>query len=145
LALAVPACRAALSYRQLKMALDTVAFLPLGRLIDLWRRRVFSGGIAPASYNGAWWELRRRYQGITPPVARSEANCGRGAKARCAAAGLTGPLREGSTCGAAAVGARYAGVLAATRRIDAAALTEYLRPLMGRLSAQSKERQCGTR
>ena len=53
-------------------ALDKVAFLPFGLLVDQWRWRVFSGQIAPADYNRTWWELRRKYQGIAPPQPRGE-------------------------------------------------------------------------
>jgi peptidyl-dipeptidase A len=64
----------------LKMALDKVAFLPFGLLIDQWRWQVFSGAIAPADYNRTWWDLKRKYQGVVPPVARSEADFDPGAK-----------------------------------------------------------------
>ena len=50
-------------------ALEKVAFLPFGLLIDKWRWEVFSGKITPADYNKAWWELREKYQGVKPPVA----------------------------------------------------------------------------
>ena len=64
----------------LREALDKVAFLPFGLLIDQWRWKVFSGEIKPADYNKAWWEMREKYQGIAPPVARSEADFDPGAK-----------------------------------------------------------------
>lgn len=64
----------------LRDALDKVAFLPFGLLIDQWRWKVFSGEIGPEEYNAGWWELREKYQGITPPVARSEADFDPGAK-----------------------------------------------------------------
>ncbi|MBZ6379474.1 peptidyl-dipeptidase [Pacificimonas flava] len=51
----------------LRQALDKVAFLPFGLLIDKWRWQVFSGEIQPADYNSAWTQLRFDYQGITPP------------------------------------------------------------------------------
>lgn len=54
----------------MKMALDKVAFLPFGLLVDQWRWKVYSGEITPENYNKAWWELREKYQGITAPVAR---------------------------------------------------------------------------
>ncbi len=63
-----------------KQALDRVAFLPFGYMIDQWRWKVFSGEIKPADYNKAWWDLRLKYQGIAPPVARSEADFDPGAK-----------------------------------------------------------------
>jgi peptidyl-dipeptidase A len=55
-------------------ALEKVAFLPFGLLIDQWRWSVFSGQIKPEDYNKTWWDLVLKYQGIAPPVARSEAN-----------------------------------------------------------------------
>jgi peptidyl-dipeptidase A len=64
----------------LKQALDRVAFLPFGLLIDQWRWKVFSGEITPANYNRAWWDLKQKYQGVAPPIARSEADFDPGAK-----------------------------------------------------------------
>ena len=66
--------------QQMQQALDKIAFLPFGKLIDEWRWGVFSGEIAPENYNQAWWDLRLRYQGIVPPVERSEADFDPGAK-----------------------------------------------------------------
>lgn len=54
----------------LSRALDKVAFLPFGLLIDQWRWKVFSGEITPEQYNAAWWELRKKYQGVAPAGAR---------------------------------------------------------------------------
>jgi peptidyl-dipeptidase A len=56
----------------LKRALEKIAFLPFGLLIDQWRWKVFSGEVTPANYNAAWWELRQKYQGVAAPVPRSE-------------------------------------------------------------------------
>jgi len=53
-------------------ALEKIAFLPFGLLIDQWRWKVFSGEVKPADYNQAWWELRLKYQGIAPPSPRGE-------------------------------------------------------------------------
>ncbi|MDJ0699431.1 MAG: M2 family metallopeptidase [Woeseiaceae bacterium] len=66
--------------RQMMMALDKIAFLPFGKLIDEWRWGVFSGAITPDNYNQAWWDLRTKYQGIAPPVERTEADFDPGAK-----------------------------------------------------------------
>ena len=120
----------------LRQALDKVAFLPFGLLVDKWRWDVFSGETPPAEYNAAWWELRERYQGITPPVARSEEDFDPGAKyhipantsytryylahflqyqfhrAMCAAAGQQGPLHRCSVYGNAAAGERLQRMLA---------------------------------
>jgi peptidyl-dipeptidase A len=120
----------------LDRALDKVAFLPFGLLIDQWRWKVFSGEIQPADYNKSWWELRRKYQGIAPPSARSEADFDPGAKyhvaanvpytryflayilqfqfhrALCKEAGYTGPLNRCSIYGNKAAGAKLAKMLA---------------------------------
>ena len=64
----------------LKMALDKIAFLPFGLLIDQWRWKVFTGEITPDQYNKMWWQLKARYQGVAPPVERSEADFDPGAK-----------------------------------------------------------------
>lgn len=102
----------------LQMALEKIAFLPFGLVIDQWRWKVFSGEISPENYNKAWWELRAKYQGIAPPTERSEADFDPGAKyhvasntpymryflarilqfqfhrALCQAAGFQGPLHR---------------------------------------------------
>jgi peptidyl-dipeptidase A len=57
----------------MQRALERVAFLPFGLLIDQWRWKVFSGEITPEQYNQAWWELRLKYQGIAPAGARPDA------------------------------------------------------------------------
>jgi peptidyl-dipeptidase A len=114
----------------LRQALDKVAFLPFGLLIDQWRWKVFSGEILPADYNQAWWDLRLKYQGVAPPVARSEADFDPGAKyhvpanvpytryflarvlqfqfyrAMCQAAGQTGPLHRCTFFGSKEAGAK---------------------------------------
>jgi peptidyl-dipeptidase A len=69
----------------LARALEKVAFLPFGLLVDQWRWRVFSGEIPPEKYNQAWWDLRAKYQGVAPPVARTELDFDPGAKYHVAA------------------------------------------------------------
>ncbi len=64
----------------LDKALEKVAFLPFGLLIDQWRWGVFSGQIKPADYNKAWWDLRHKYQGVAAPVERTENDFDPGAK-----------------------------------------------------------------
>ncbi len=61
-------------------ALEKVAFLPFSLLVDQWRWQVFSGQIAPADYNKAWWALRLKYQGVAPASARGEEYFDPGAK-----------------------------------------------------------------
>jgi peptidyl-dipeptidase A len=69
----------------MKLALDKVAFLPFGYMVDQWRWKVFSGEVAPQDYNKAWWELRKKYQNIAPPAERSENDFDAGAKYHVAA------------------------------------------------------------
>lgn len=64
----------------LSRALEKVAFLPFGLLIDQWRWKVFSGEITPENYNKAWWDLRLKYQGVAPPNERTEQDFDPGAK-----------------------------------------------------------------
>jgi peptidyl-dipeptidase A len=69
----------------LNKALEKIAFLPFGLMIDQWRWKVFSGEITPDHYNQAWWDLRLKYQGVAPPSARSESDFDPGAKYHVAA------------------------------------------------------------
>jgi peptidyl-dipeptidase A len=62
------------------MALQKVAFLPFGYLVDKWRYAVFRGDVTPHNYNQAWWKMREDYQGLKAPVPRSEADFDPGAK-----------------------------------------------------------------
>ena len=64
----------------LQRALEKVAFLPFGLVVDKWRWDVFSGKIPPAEYNASWWAMRRQYQGIRPPSPRSDEEFDPGAK-----------------------------------------------------------------
>ncbi len=119
----------------LRQALDKVAFLPFGLLIDEWRWKVFNGEIKPADYNKAWWQLREQYQGVFPPVERTEADFDPGAKfhvaanvpymryflarilqfqfyrAMCREAGHTGPLYTCSFYDNKQAGAKLAAML----------------------------------
>ncbi|SMQ57702.1 peptidyl-dipeptidase A [Altererythrobacter xiamenensis] len=54
----------------LRQAMDKVAFLPFGLLVDRYRWSLFDGSVAPADYNEQWTSLRYQYQGIVPPVPR---------------------------------------------------------------------------
>jgi peptidyl-dipeptidase A len=56
----------------LDRALEKIAFLPFGLMIDQWRWKVFSGEVKPENYNKAWWDLRLKYQGVAPVTARGE-------------------------------------------------------------------------
>jgi peptidyl-dipeptidase A len=121
---------------QMKRALEQVAFLPFGVAIDRWRWDVFAGKVKPDRYDASWWEVRARYQGVVPPVPRSEADFDPGAKyhvaanvpyvryflarvlqfqfhrAMCRIAGHTGPLHACSIQGNQEVGRRFGEMLA---------------------------------
>jgi peptidyl-dipeptidase A len=120
----------------LNRALDKVAFLPFGYLVDQWRWKVFSGEVGPSDYNKAWWELREKYQGVAAPVARSEQDFDAGAKyhvpantpyaryflaailqfqfhrALCREAGFNGPLYQCSIYGNKKAGEKLKAMLA---------------------------------
>jgi peptidyl-dipeptidase A len=119
----------------LHTALDKIAFLPFGLLIDKWRWDVFAGRTKPADYEKSWWALREKYQGIAPPVNRTEADFDPGAKnhvptnvpyiryflarvyqfqfyrAMCEASGYKGPLNRCSFYGSKAAGDRLNAML----------------------------------
>ena len=119
----------------LHRALEKIAFLPFGLLVDRWRWEVFSGAIAPADYNRTWWALVARYQGVAPPAPRSDAEFDPGAKyhvpanvpylryflahllqfqfhrALARAAGEQGPLHRASIYGSTAAGDRLRAML----------------------------------
>lgn len=133
---AVQASAEATLNAQMKQALDKIVFLPWGKLVDQWRWQVFSGAIGPDDYNQGWWALRAKYQGVAPPVPRSEQDFDPGAKyhipgntpytryflafilqfqlqkALCEAAGHQGPLHECDTYGNAEAGKRFLDMLA---------------------------------
>jgi len=64
----------------LRGALERLAFLPFGLLVDQWRWQVFSGAITPDHYNQAWWDLKLKYQGVAPSSPRGEEFFDAGAK-----------------------------------------------------------------
>ena len=64
----------------LRQAMDKVAFLPFGLLVDKWRWRVFSGEVTATNYQAGWDALRLQYQGIAPPTQRGEQDFDPGAK-----------------------------------------------------------------
>ncbi|XP_064079471.1 angiotensin-converting enzyme-like [Macrobrachium nipponense] len=51
----------------MRMALEKIAFLPFGYLIDKFRWGVFEGSVPTDQMNAAWWQLREELQGVTPP------------------------------------------------------------------------------
>jgi peptidyl-dipeptidase A len=120
----------------LRQAMDKVAFLPFGLLVDRWRWGVFDGSIKPDQYNTAWVGLKQQYQGITPPVDRPADGFDPGAKyhipgntpytryflarvlqfqfykAACDTAGWKGPLHRCSFYGNKDVGKNLDAMLA---------------------------------
>lgn len=123
----------------LNMALEKVAFLPFGMVVDQWRWKVFSGEVPPSGYNEAWWKLREKIQGVAPPLPRDETDFDPGAKyhvpantpytryflagilqfqfhrALCREAGVTGPLHACSVYGNRKAGDKLGKMLAMGR------------------------------
>jgi peptidyl-dipeptidase A len=121
--------------QQMNTALEKIAFLPFGLLVDKWRWDVFSGQVTPDQYNQHWWDLKKQYQGVAPPIARAATDFDPGAKyhvaanvpymryflaavlefqfhkALCAKAGFKGPLYECSIYGNKDAGAAYMKML----------------------------------
>lgn len=119
----------------LRRALDKIAFLPFGLLVDQWRWQVFAGTIQPQEYTSAWWRLRREYQGVKPAVPRDDLHFDPGAKyhvpantpyaryflahvlqfqfhrSLCAAAGFSGPLHRCSIFESADAGRRLQAMM----------------------------------
>jgi peptidyl-dipeptidase A len=119
----------------LRAALERLAFLPFGLLVDQWRWQVFDGTIPPERYNSAWWDLKLRYQGVAPPEPRGDTFFDPGAKYHVPAntpytryflagilqfqfhralareAGCTGPLHRCSIYGSQAAGRKLAAML----------------------------------
>ncbi len=115
----------------LRQAMDKVAFLPFGLMVDQWRWKVFSGELTPATYNSGWWELREQYQGLRAPGERPADAFDPGAKyhipgntpymryflahilqfqfhkAACQQAGVEGPLHRCSIYDNEDVGAKF--------------------------------------
>jgi peptidyl-dipeptidase A len=115
----------------MRQALDKVAFLPFGLMVDKWRWNVFNGEYSQAQYNDGWWELREKYQGLRAPGVRPANAFDPGAKyhipgntpymryflahilqfqfhkAACDIAGNEGPLHRCSIYGNKEVGARF--------------------------------------
>jgi len=119
----------------LRQAMDKVAFLPFGLLLDRYRWGLYDGTIPEAAINTGWNELRQEYQGIVPPVPRDPAGFDAGAKyhipgnvsytryflarllqfqfykSACDTAGWKGPLHRCSFYGNKEVGAKLDAML----------------------------------
>ena len=119
----------------LRQAMDKVAFLPFGLMVDRYRWGLFDGSIPADQLNTGWNALRLEYQGITPPVARDESGFDAGAKyhipgnvpytryflarilqfqfykAACDQAGWDGPLHRCSFYGNKDVGEKFNAML----------------------------------
>ncbi len=120
----------------LNRALEKVAFLPFGYLVDQWRWKVYAGEVKPADYDKVWWQLREQYQGISRPAPMAANGFDAGAKyhvaadvsyaryfiahilqfqfhrALCREAGYVGPLNRCSIYDNKKAGAKYQAMLA---------------------------------
>jgi peptidyl-dipeptidase A len=124
----------------MKRALEGIAFLPFGLLVDQWRWKVFAGEAGPAEYNDLWWQLRAQYQGVVAPNERPAGSFDPGAKyhvpgntpytryflarilqfqfhrSLCEIAGNDGPIHRCSIYGNAEAGKRLNAMLEMGRR-----------------------------
>jgi len=120
----------------LNKALEKIAFMPFGLIVDKWRWDVFTGKTKPEDYNKAWWALVRKYQGLKPGNERTENDFDPGAKyhipantpyaryflaniyqfqfyrALCKTHGHTGPLHRCSYYGDKAAGKQLGDMMA---------------------------------
>ncbi|GFQ69915.1 angiotensin-converting enzyme [Trichonephila clavata] len=69
----------------MSMALDHAVGPFYAYIIDLWRNQVYDGSIKENELNKKYWKYRLQYQGVCPPVRRSEKNFDIGAKYHIAA------------------------------------------------------------
>jgi peptidyl-dipeptidase A len=119
----------------MRQALEKIAFLPFGLLVDQWRWKVFAGEVGPEGYNELWWQLREKYQGVAAPNERPAGAFDPGAKyhlpgntpytryflahilqfqfhrALCQIAGDQGPIHRCSIYGSAEAGQRLNAML----------------------------------
>ena len=119
----------------LRQAMDKVAFLPFGLLVDKYRWGVYSGAIPQGQLEAGWDKLRLQYQGIVAPAPRDETKFDAGAKyhvasgtpytryflarllqfqfyqAACKQSGWKGPLHRCSFYGNKAVGEKLNAML----------------------------------
>lgn len=121
--------------QQMNVALQRVAFLPFGLVVDRWRWEVFDGRIPADAYNAGWWRLRSELQGVAPSSPRGEDLFDPGAKyhipgntpylryflahvlqfqlyrAMCDASGHDGPLHTCSFYGSEEAGDKLKAIL----------------------------------
>lgn len=124
----------------MKRALEGIAFLPFGLMVDQWRWQVFAGEAGPEGYNDLWWQLREKYQGVKAPNERPADAFDPGAKyhvpgntpytryflarilqfqfhrSLCEIAGDTGPVHRCSIYGNKEAGKRLNAMLEMGRR-----------------------------
>jgi peptidyl-dipeptidase A len=119
----------------MRQALEKIAFLPFGLLVDQWRWKVFAGEVGPERYNEVWWQLREQYQGVAAPNERPADAFDPGAKyhvpgntpytryflaailqfqfhrALCETAGYEGPIHRCTIYGSAEAGDRLQAMM----------------------------------
>jgi peptidyl-dipeptidase A len=120
----------------MRVALEKVPALAMSIVVDTWRWKVYAGEIPTDKYNEGWWAQVRKYQGMAPPVPRSEKDFDAGMfyhvsygvpydryftagllefdfyRALCKAAGHTGELHRCSFYGSPAAGAKLRAAMA---------------------------------
>ncbi|GIX89140.1 angiotensin-converting enzyme [Caerostris extrusa] len=133
-------------------ALDKIAFVPFGYLIDSWRWKVFDGSIGKHELNSKWWDLRLKYQGLCPPVQRTNEDLDAAAKYHVAADVpyiryfVTGELLSDMLRLGSSVHWKKAMSIVTqgkTDKMDAKPMLEYFAPLLKWLKEQNKNEKIG--
>ncbi|KAG1672337.1 Angiotensin-converting enzyme [Nymphon striatum] len=153
----------------MNMALEKIAFLPFAYMMDRYRWDIFKGEIEFKNMNQRWWELREMYQGVSPPVERSENDFDPGAKyhipngvpyvryfvsfiiqfqfheALCRIAGHSGPLHRLKLCKweIQDLGLKQWKKLTGQPKMSASSVMKYFKPLHDWLRKQNKGHKVG--
>lgn len=61
-------------------ALEKIPMIAFSYMLEKWRWDVYRGIISPSNYTESWIRMRRHYQGIHPPLSRSESDFDPGSK-----------------------------------------------------------------
>ncbi|KAJ8307470.1 hypothetical protein KUTeg_015554, partial [Tegillarca granosa] len=133
----------------MRMALEKIAFLPFGYLIDQWRWDVFRGTTSINNYNKKWWQLRY----FISHVLQFQMH-----KALCDEIDHTGPLHRCNLYGQKDAGFLLSEmlklgsskhwqdaleVLTGERQISVRPLVEFFNPLLTWLREQNKGQSTG--
>ncbi|XP_074080542.1 angiotensin-converting enzyme-like isoform X2 [Macrotis lagotis] len=119
----------------MSIALGKIAFIPFSYLVDQFRWKIFDGQISKEFYNQEWWNLRVRYQGICPPVPRSEEDFDPGSNYHIA--GNVPYIRDVMKLGFSKPWPEAMKIITGQYNMSAKSLLKYFKPLMDWLVAEN--------